>query len=102
MVPEQADLAATGLTAIRKQAAALSFAPMSLARMTRLTVPDQQQDLEAAGASLAIERDGNVRQLGLPSPVPLVGLGVRVRLVPRPYRSTVVPTLHAGREEHIS
>jgi hypothetical protein len=55
MVPEQTDLAATQLTAIRKQAAALSFAPVSLARMTRLTVPDQQQ-----GASLAIEWDGNV------------------------------------------
>jgi hypothetical protein len=43
MVPEQTDWAATQLKAIRKQATALSFAPVSLACMTRLTVPDQQQ-----------------------------------------------------------
>jgi hypothetical protein len=47
MVPEQADLAAAQLTAIRKQAAALSFAPVSLARMTRLTVPDQHDYLRS-------------------------------------------------------
>jgi hypothetical protein len=52
MVPKQTDLAATQLTAIRKQAAALSFAPVSLARMTRLTVPDEHRTSEAAGASL--------------------------------------------------
>ena len=53
MVPEQTDLAATQLTAIRKQAAALSFAPLSLARMTRLTVPDRQQDLSGSGCQFS-------------------------------------------------
>jgi hypothetical protein len=38
----------------------LGFAPVSLARMARLTFPDQQQDLQnAAGFTLAIECDGS-------------------------------------------
>ena len=53
MVPEQTDLAATQLTAIRKQAATLSFAPVSLAHMTRLTVPDRQQDLSRSGCQFS-------------------------------------------------
>jgi len=75
MVPKQADLAATRLTAIRKQAAALSFAPMSLARMTRLTAPDQQQDLRGSGCQFSNRKGRECQTARAAKPGPAGGFG---------------------------